>query len=580
MTHHNLAIPKHLSPSLYWQRTDLFLPCVLTSLQIHAPTRGATVKSIIKSQLDTASHFDGSVNDAYASLVANFYAVHAQKLGATPEALYQRYPLKVDSLLTDGQAFGQRNLVPNTTELGAFKTGQPVTFDFQHNTESATKIFGKPKKDAPYDRGIEPSGRYVTQVKDASKVDTSGHYISGTLSFKNPLVLNSETWKKDLFDHYKKRGKALSKALIADGYDGVVTISHDERPGRSDTSEILDLTTFDESKALYQSANDEPLLAPNGKPSNLNAVQHAQVRTEAFKKWFGDWETVANLNWLDHGDPVVSMVGDEIPTLKGIAKLADWIAQNWIDRKETVIDRSDLGEITIDRKAVKDSASHGLSKSKVQAYYLVPEVIRDGKVLGTLPHQVGKPDAVIIAAPVKIGENNYKMYVEVRHDANMKRMYVHEVVLNDPATAFKTAAEVPEGSKLHSANRGAIFSFIQNLRDVKSSKVVDENGEPLVVYHGTTENFTEFAGRQSWKAQFKEDIGTSYFTSDKEMAEGYANGKNPIAVFLSLKNPYQYDADGMSYFGANYNSLTKARVDAHDGFNPRAHAGRDTILTA
>lgn len=31
-------------------------------------------------------------------------------------------------------------------------------------------------------------------------------------------------------------------------------------------------------------------LAPNGKPSNLNAVQYAQVRTPEFKKWFGDWE--------------------------------------------------------------------------------------------------------------------------------------------------------------------------------------------------------------------------------------------------------------------------------------------------
>ena len=72
-----------------------------------------SVKSLIKSQLDTASHFDGSVNDAYASLVASFYAVHAQKLGTTPEALYQQYPLKVDSLLTDGQAFGQGNPVPN-----------------------------------------------------------------------------------------------------------------------------------------------------------------------------------------------------------------------------------------------------------------------------------------------------------------------------------------------------------------------------------------------------------------------------------------------------------------------------------
>ena len=34
----------------------------------------------------------------------------------------------------------------------------------------------------------------------------------------------------------------------------------------------------------------EKLLAPNGKPSNLNAMQHAQVRTPEFKKWFGDWE--------------------------------------------------------------------------------------------------------------------------------------------------------------------------------------------------------------------------------------------------------------------------------------------------
>ncbi len=32
------------------------------------------------------------------------------------------------------------------------------------------------------------------------------------------------------------------------------------------------------------------LLAPNGKPSNLNAEQYKLVRTPTFKKWFGDWE--------------------------------------------------------------------------------------------------------------------------------------------------------------------------------------------------------------------------------------------------------------------------------------------------
>ena len=31
-------------------------------------------------------------------------------------------------------------------------------------------------------------------------------------------------------------------------------------------------------------------LAPNGKPSNLNAMQYKQVRTPEFKTWFGDWE--------------------------------------------------------------------------------------------------------------------------------------------------------------------------------------------------------------------------------------------------------------------------------------------------
>ena len=30
--------------------------------------------------------------------------------------------------------------------------------------------------------------------------------------------------------------------------------------------------------------------APNGNPTNLNERQWLQVRTNAFKKWFGDWE--------------------------------------------------------------------------------------------------------------------------------------------------------------------------------------------------------------------------------------------------------------------------------------------------
>ena len=37
-------------------------------------------------------------------------------------------------------------------------------------------------------------------------------------------------------------------------------------------------------------AEQGKLLAPNGNPSKLNRYQWAQVRTDNFKSWFGDWK--------------------------------------------------------------------------------------------------------------------------------------------------------------------------------------------------------------------------------------------------------------------------------------------------
>ncbi len=74
------------------------------------------------------------------------------------------------------------------------------------------------------------------------------------------------------------------------------------------------------------------------------------------------------------------------------------------------------------------------------------------------------------------------------------------------------------------------------------SKVVDTEGKPLVVYHGTDKDFETFEQRSSYSA----DVGY-YFTPDTEYASGYAtafrDGAAPIPgaqvkpVYLSLKNP-------------------------------------------
>jgi hypothetical protein len=143
----------------------------------------------------------------------------------------------------------ERNLPLAETEK--FKTGQPVTFDFLHNTESATSILGVPEPDSPYDRWYEPSGRYVLETQQIPETLPSG-WISGQIAFNNPLVLDGAQWKRDLSNLFEgKRGKELSLAVMEAGYDGVVTVVE------GGTSEILDLTTFDENKALFQDTTEQ-----------------------------------------------------------------------------------------------------------------------------------------------------------------------------------------------------------------------------------------------------------------------------------------------------------------------------------
>lgn len=66
------------------------------------------------------------------------------------------------------------------------------------------------------------------------------------------------------------------------------------------------------------------------------------------------------------------------------------------------------------------------------------------------------------------------------------------------------------------------------------SKVVDENGKPLVVYHGTSGIFDVFKGKYH------------FFSSSENVATGYGS-ENPMPVYLLMKNPLIVDAYGQSF---------------------------------
>ena len=90
-----------------------------------------------------------------------------------------------------------------------------------------------PNKNTPYygstfGQNIEPAGEYMNMDEAKGKYKIDG-YEYGTIQFKKPLVLEhintSDTgWKKTVSDMYNGlTGKKLTKALIKDGYDAIVT---------------------------------------------------------------------------------------------------------------------------------------------------------------------------------------------------------------------------------------------------------------------------------------------------------------------------------------------------------------------
>lgn len=61
------------------------------------------VKNTIKEQLDTAARFTPQVNDAYSTMVGNFYAAQAARMGTTPEAMFAKYPLRIGAESVAGE---------------------------------------------------------------------------------------------------------------------------------------------------------------------------------------------------------------------------------------------------------------------------------------------------------------------------------------------------------------------------------------------------------------------------------------------------------------------------------------------
>lgn len=110
----------------------------------------------------------------------------------------------------------------------------------------------------------------------------------------------------------------------------------------------------------------------------------------------------------------------------------------------------------------------------------------------------------------------------------------------------------------------------------KGSQAVDQKGRPVVLYHGTNKDFSEFTGR---------DLGGEvrhYFTTDPGVAGEYGgagSGANVMPTYLALKNPLEFDADGQEWAAIDIRQVPQEVADLIPGGNiAETRAGIANVL--
>ena len=321
---------------------------------------------------------------------------------------------------------------------------------------------------------------------------------NGTYEVSNPEN------RKVMVDAYKSIFGDGNIVVYTDS-DNNVVIKFSEPTLNGYTQEMLDI----KEKALKDGTF---MKAPNGKPTNLNEKQWLQVRTKSFIKWFGDWMNAAKIKnaTVIWGHP-------------GTGKT--WLFNQ--GRKD-IIDfdseyKARLGNLE-ERKALKDKIGKDAYNAELDKLFeeAKQEAIKSGRKLLVsdlhfLRHRASDMDVITNISDAEFIERSHQ---RGEHDEADKMEWKNSI--------NKAMQAAPSDRILNTT--GYISDLIDN-SDV--SKVVDENGEPLPVYHGSGNDNTV-------------TFNNKLFLSDKKTADSYTamhNVSNEVLNLFQFENKIIHKLD-------------------------------------
>ena len=416
--------------------------------------------------------------------------------------------------------------VPSSIKEGSFRNGDWVTPSYAYAVENA-RVHGWGNK-----------YRIIEQEVPISDVWFDGNDIAEFGYGNEDDFIND----KDYLYSNTKNNQKLPDAVTYDDKGNVIPLSKRFNKAKSDPRfQITDSALSDEEKKIVETtkANDTYMKAPNGKPTNLSEKQWAQVRTKAFKDWFGDWEKAARIEKLRRSKAVKiteADYGGKYDLTRNSAKL--WAKDN-IRGEYTIADTGE--KVNVSKVSINEVLSHGerdaahlksissIDKLLHNAIFIteIPNAKDNDKYESYRYYVVGvKIDGVDYTAKLVIGVKNGKTYYDHRLTQIEKGSLLDSLNgLSNSVAEKQQTSFTGKDSKL--------LSILQT----NSSKVVDENGEPMVVYHGSNNEFTQFDTARIGSSTGTSDGRGFYFTTDKNYAHTFSKDSNVIDVFLNITNP-------------------------------------------
>ena len=405
-------------------------------------------------------------------------------------------------------------------------------------SEALSRISGKKnagKMEAEARKMIDEAKDYVDKAKAISLLER----------MKSALKKFWNWVGKDLFGI--KKFSSVDEITDRVLYD--LTNGTDLKGAASEKVEKQQISTgSEEERAIIEHAKESGtyMKAPNGEPTRLTEKQWAQVRTKAFKSWFGDWEKAARIEKLRKSEPVV-ITGEEY---KGKYELNRDSAKAWIKdnlRGEYTI--ADTGEkIAIGRKGINKVTSHSMgNETHLKSLIAVPKMLEQSVFI--TEEKADKlnaqyPTYRYYVVGLNIAGVDYTAKLTIGVDENGNKYYDHALTeiekgklldqINGQAVdnGFMSTGAEPNPSVTDSKDT-KLVSILQT----NSSKFVDENGEPMVFYHNTNNNFSVFDSKRNGTHTDAGWLGDGfYFYGDENEGSGYGNIK--MGVFLNVRDPY------------------------------------------